>query len=603
MSKKKSAEHDAKRIVLGDDAVENSDADWFNFEAGAVAVADQLLDASKTSGVCFGIIGSWGNGKSSFMKLMDEYINKRYPEEICSVWFKAWDPGGIDDLGDAMLYHLFHSVAGKHKSLDNAFKELQEALGIRKSIRERASRALGIVSKGLPESGRMALDAVAGIVGELDAPRKVEESFDKLMSWLEENDLTVFLFVDDLDRATGVQIRDILSELKVYVSHRRIIAVLGYDADYVLNALKPPVLPDGTDPAKYIEKIVTVRRKLPRPDFGQAVSYAKELLKLTLDLNQQLSYQLGLQVAKLSLFNPRKMKNLILGYSSCLKSMDYKKLNLYTLSSSLICYKADDLGLFAQGETLTAFETASEEEMIAALEKQIAGHPAIAEEINGLISSIKQITPNFIFGTVSRLRFGVSYPSVNVPAGLEETLQHEEFEWSDSFFPILSKAASHGFELPSRIVVSSKPTTIPPAANVYRGKLSRLGGYAQILRMPEGVTFDQPEFLKVSWKEYDMLILKSSSLRGRWRAELEPPRSFNSALWLFFESSPDITVNKSFILWVIDDVGIFTQKSMEDFSKQARQKSKGLKHSFIFQYTLPPAIESLITYLLNVGSK
>ena len=127
MSKAKKPKKKTK-LVHGDDAIESSEADWFDFETPARELAKQLYEISKSSGVCCGIIGSWGSGKSSFMKLMDEYVRKKLSSNVCVAWFIAWDPGGIEDLGDSMLYHLFHDIAGKNKALSSAFKKLQKAL-------------------------------------------------------------------------------------------------------------------------------------------------------------------------------------------------------------------------------------------------------------------------------------------------------------------------------------------------------------------------------------------------------------------------------------------------------------------------------------------
>ncbi len=228
--KQKVKEEEARKLVRGDDAIEDFEADWFDFKTPASALADHLYLISKSSGVCCGIFGSWGSGKSSFMKLMGRHIRKEYSANICVAWFTAWDPGGIEDLGDAMLYRFFHDVAKGEKDLIGSFKELQQALGIRKSLRERARQALSVVSEAVPETAtKTIMNVASGLLGELDSPGKIKESFDKLMEWLEKNDKSVFFFVDDIDRATGEQIRDLLSELKVYVSHRRIVVVLGYD--------------------------------------------------------------------------------------------------------------------------------------------------------------------------------------------------------------------------------------------------------------------------------------------------------------------------------------------------------------------------------------
>jgi energy-coupling factor transporter ATP-binding protein EcfA2 len=63
---------------MGDDAIENPETDWFDFEAPSSALAKLLYEVSKKSGVCCGIVGPWGSGKTSFMKLMASFLKKEY---------------------------------------------------------------------------------------------------------------------------------------------------------------------------------------------------------------------------------------------------------------------------------------------------------------------------------------------------------------------------------------------------------------------------------------------------------------------------------------------------------------------------------------------
>ena len=240
----KTATHEKDRVlILGDDAISTANADWFDFGLAARALADQLYTISKSSGVCCGILGCVGSGKSSFMKLIEEHATKTHSVHV--TWFTAWDPGGLHDIGDAMLYRLFSDVAEKEASLSDALKRLKEALGLRKSLRHRVGEALGAVSEATGVAQPL-LDASSKLLLELDTPKRIQDSFQELVKWLDEKDQTVFLFVDDIDRASGEQILDLLSALKVYVSHRRIVGVIGYDEEYVLNALGPKV-PPGID--------------------------------------------------------------------------------------------------------------------------------------------------------------------------------------------------------------------------------------------------------------------------------------------------------------------------------------------------------------------
>ena len=157
------------------------------------------------------------------------------------------------------------------------------------------------------------LESVGAALEEVDTPRKIQQSFDAIVKWLNENNKTVFFFIDDLDRSTGEQIFDLLSELKVYVSHPRIVVVLAYDQEYILNALKTS-LPSGIDANKYLEKIVTIQRVLPRATKSHLQSIASAVLRSSLGIEVRDSELIGDHASELAFLNPRRLKRLLLTF-------------------------------------------------------------------------------------------------------------------------------------------------------------------------------------------------------------------------------------------------------------------------------------------------
>jgi len=119
-------DQEASKVVLGDDPVSSCEADWFKFKEPAVALTNQLLKISSSSGVCCGIIGSWGTGKSSFMKIMESYLKETHSLDCICIWFTAWDPGGISNLGDAMIFRFLTDIARDQKDFKGYLKELEK---------------------------------------------------------------------------------------------------------------------------------------------------------------------------------------------------------------------------------------------------------------------------------------------------------------------------------------------------------------------------------------------------------------------------------------------------------------------------------------------
>jgi len=584
------------KLVHGDDAIESSEADWFDFETPARELAKQLYEISKSSGVCCGIIGSWGSGKSSFMKLMDEYVRKNLSSNVCVAWFVAWDPGGIEDLGDAMLYRLFHDIAGKNKDLSSAFKKLQKALGLRKSMRERARQALGVVSKVMPEPGRAVADVTGGLLEELDTPRKVQESFEKLVKWLEKNNRTVFFFIDDIDRATGEQIRDLLSELKVYISHRRIAVVLGYDEEYVLNALREPVLPSGIDPRKYLEKIVTVRRKLPIPKSDQLRSYAMHHLQSVLGLKEEVCIFLGNLVHSLSFDNPRRLKILVLNFENFLSSVEHKKLSRGALESILVTCAAADMGFLAEDGVRMAFISGNEARIISALKEFAAKYPDKTKEANTLIQVVEWLRPRFVQNMPISMRLtsdSLRLPSQGRPTQERPGLQTSVAStWKMALVSILSNASSRGFKLGSDTVEPGE-IAVSSSTKVERFLLDEANLFKAILHRPP----KSPIFLLRSDRSNIVLLFSSDVERDPRR---RPLGEIHRLLLSIFRNCAKIVSKKGLIVWVIDDANAIDKTWGSPLVKEAQEMSKGLKHPFIFQWTPISKIKPLVEYLLSV---
>jgi hypothetical protein len=588
---KRSSSSATRKIVLGDDAIEAIDADWFEFGPAAIVLADQLYEISESSGVCCGIIGSWGSGKSSFMRIMEENLQKSH-SNLSFCWFTAWDPGGIQDLGDAMLYRLFAEVAKGNDALSEAFARLEVALGIRKSMRERASRILETVSEAVPEPARVAVKAASGLLSELDTPRGVKDSFDELVGWLESNNRRVFLFIDDIDRASGEQIRVLLSELKVYVSHRNIAVVIGYDENYVIKALGP-VLPPGIDPSQFLAKIVTVRRQLPSPTEQQLRTYAATLLNKASHLDESTSAPLANFAERLSHGNPRKLKTLILDFANDTRAIPKEAYSDEKSSrSALILVAARRAGLLGDNNILESFGTGDESEIAQKLREYAKSTPEKADDANTIANLVEALSPYFNPAMMSRLRL-----VARTRGGVVEEEEREDrgrrsyFDWSSSLEALLSVGAKRGF--------SVEPSLSCGAIRVDAGaKLTRVSRL-EFKKKYKGplVGPSQLSAYELRWSRNEILIVTSAMMSDY------PPRAYFGWIESIFSNAPLLVVDDDFTLWVIDDSSVLARNDVSELSSRAEEISKGLKHAFFFRYTDESGIASLLKLLLSVEAK
>ncbi len=518
------------------------------------------------------------------MNLVMEHAKKTH-SDVHVTWFTAWDPGGIEDIGDAMLYRVFGDIAKNNDELSGAFDRLKEALKLRKSMKRRVGEALGAASKAVPGPAGAVADATGGLLLILDTPREIQDSFNDLVKWLEAKNQTVFLFIDDMDRTTGEEIRDLLSELKVYVSHHRIVGVVGYDEEYVLNALKT-VIPIGIEPRKFLEKIVTIRRSLPSPNEGQLQKYETSQLHELLGLDQEKCEILGWCAADLCTNNPRRLKTLVLDFSDLLSSVaEYKMFESNRLTSALVVCAAERAGLFVDNNLRIALESGNEADATAAL-TEIAGKiPDKGREATELSALIEGLTPDLQPGLVSALRLAAGTPGWERK---EKVRRPDAFDWTLSLGEILARADKRGFELHDKFAIGSGKISIPPNSKTKGEK--NLGELQEpLLAFLKQYSVSCNSFF--SWKERNLAIFVMSDC-------LDTP----SSVWLdgFLNLGPSLVVERALIAWIIDDSNELTIGLAQHYGERAKAISKGLRNPLVFVYTESAKIPDMLSHLLAV---
>ncbi|MCX6659134.1 MAG: P-loop NTPase fold protein [Candidatus Bathyarchaeota archaeon] len=465
---------------------------------------------------------------------------------------------------------------------------------MRRSTKQTVGRILQGVSDVLPEVGRVATKTAGSFLCELDTSRTIRESFVSLMKWLREKDCTVFYFIDDIDRASGDQIRDLLSELKLYVSHPGIIAVLGYDSDYVVNALRVPgILPQGTDPEKYLEKIVTIRRNVPTASFVKMREYATLLTQRMTNLITDVSAaaRISDMAALLSDGNPRQLKRLILRFTNLIDSEFAKRTDLRSpifryreLPSALLITAAAEMGLLLDDGIRDSLQT--NQGLGARLQEYIKSYPSKTMEVELFQEAISNIPGSLARGLIEGLRLHLYRKPTSPWASEGMEIRKPRFDWRHAIVPIISSAAELGFKILPSIANSSEDITVPPSTTnvveVRRWPRYLVSPYLEAQLM-EGNT------CLLIWNKFNMLVLVSD---------------FSRTLNVFdhlASQSALCTSEKGLAVWIIDEGGPRGSSEWARISKVARESSKGLKNPLVFLYTSASKIETLLSFLLKVS--
>ena len=219
--------------------------------AGSLVRSIRKLDASK--GLVVGIQGPWGFGKSSFINLMREGFAEK--PEIVVVDFNPWMFSGSDQL-----VSLFFSQIGAELKLKGGNRFDAIAAGL-----DKYADALSPLANFIPIPGAGILAGfLRRILGGAVAKKRAAQSDihgirDSIVDTLKKLDQPIVVVIDDIDRLTTPEIREIFKLVRLTGNFPNVIYTLAFDRDRVEKALDEENVPGRA----YLEKIIQLSFDVP----------------------------------------------------------------------------------------------------------------------------------------------------------------------------------------------------------------------------------------------------------------------------------------------------------------------------------------------------
>ena len=232
-------------LVAVDTPIRNSEDDTLGRTEQARSFVEHVLSLDVTEGVVVGVLGPWGSGKTSFLNLARPCFKE--DEDIVILDFNPWMFSGTEQL------------------IQSFFVEL--------SVQLKLHRDLSGVSKNLEKYGEIFSEILYGMpcISWLSPVIKVllkffqgkQEGIRGRRAKLEEALIAygkpMVVVLDDVDRLTTAEIRDIFKLVRLIANFPNIIYVVAFDRVRVEGALTEQNIP-GRD---YLEKIMQVGIDLP----------------------------------------------------------------------------------------------------------------------------------------------------------------------------------------------------------------------------------------------------------------------------------------------------------------------------------------------------
>lgn len=250
---------------MGDDMDYNSDKPIEKFEddlLGRATFSKQLgktiYEYSVTDGLVIGLYGKWGTGKTSVMNLALQEIKELSTDdesELIVFKFSPWNFSDKDNL-ISIYFKCLKDEISKHKMQVN-WQVVGEALNNYSDMFD----AISFV----PIPGMPILSAILKKQAKVQGQKLAQgESLDGMKKKLEkaliDGGQKIIVVIDDIDRLTNAQIRDIFQLVKQVANFPNVIYIMAMDRDVVSHALDEV---NGGNGADYLEKIVQVSFEIP----------------------------------------------------------------------------------------------------------------------------------------------------------------------------------------------------------------------------------------------------------------------------------------------------------------------------------------------------
>lgn len=228
--------------------------DLFGHAPFAKMLAKSISDYSSNDGLVLALYGPWGSGKSTVLNYVTHYLEQPPDGNLpVVVSFNPWWFSGQENLARTFLGQLQAMLPSKSEK----FKEMAALLG------DYAENIGDLIDLSGVTGG------VAGQVGKVIStftrrePKDVSALKSKIIDALRKADKRILVLVDDIDRLTPEEVRQLFTVIKALADFPNVIYLLALDRDVAVQAIGQQIGIPGED---YLKKIIQVPFELPPVD-------------------------------------------------------------------------------------------------------------------------------------------------------------------------------------------------------------------------------------------------------------------------------------------------------------------------------------------------
>jgi hypothetical protein len=220
---------------------------------------------------------SWGTGKTTFVKFWRSYLQTEEQEQQQSIYFSAWETDYAEDPLIVLVAELDKWVkANGDQTLINHWtdkvKETLPKIAKRAAIAGIKAATLGILNVDEQIEG-IAADLTSEFTSDLldnfnkqsEAIIKFKEIVEQALENLGDNQKSLIIFIDELDRCRPTYAIELLERIKHLFGIRRLVFVLSTDMTQLAHSIQG-VYGHQFDAKKYLQRFIDLDYSLKKPD-------------------------------------------------------------------------------------------------------------------------------------------------------------------------------------------------------------------------------------------------------------------------------------------------------------------------------------------------
>lgn len=258
--------NDKQLLLSSDNPITSVEEDTVGRLSMADSFIDSILNYDASRGLVVGLMGPWGSGKSSFINLSRVCLKERLIDVID---FNPWFFSNTNQLAEYFFKELSSQLRLKGKNFEKIAGVVEKYSGLLSPI------AI------LPGMGWW--ERLLNITGKFTKLRYdgVEKRRAEVTKALKKLNSPIVVVVDDIDRLSTTEIREVFKLVRLTANFPNIIYLLAFDRQRVEYALDESGVPGRA----YIEKILQVMYDLPEmPKSVSRDQTLKELNKIMNDI-------------------------------------------------------------------------------------------------------------------------------------------------------------------------------------------------------------------------------------------------------------------------------------------------------------------------------